>query len=151
MDVTSMNTYLQTQYANKQTIAAAESINNSISGISSNSTKEEIEDAVKDFETYMVEQVIKEMKESFTDDDEEDSTISMYTDYFMDSAISDVASKLVDQLGDSVTDDFVQQIMRNYGITGVTSGTTEDEGVDAATVSDEIAKENSSKVTEVLA
>ena len=150
MDAMSMNTYLQTQYANQAT-ALAESASNSISGISSTSTKEEIEGAVKDFETYMMEQVIKEMKDTFTSEDEENSNISMYKDLYMDSAISEIASQLVDQIGGDVTEDFVDQIMRNYGITATATVPTDNAGIDTAQVSEDIAQMNSSTVTAVQA
>lgn len=152
MDLTSMNTYLQSQYTN-QAKAAAETTAKSIGNISQNSSREEIEEAVKSFETYMMEQVVKQVKESFVNEDEEnkDTNMSMYKDLYMDKAIAEVASQLVDQIGGDVTDDFVEQIMRNYGITGTTGAQTESAGVDAATVSEDIAQTNASKVTEVLA
>lgn len=152
MDLTSMNTYLQSQYTN-QAKAVAETTAKSIGNISQNSSREEIEEAVKSFETYMMEQVVKQVKESFVNEDEEnkDTNMSMYKDLYMDKAITEVASQLVDQIGGDVTDDFVEQIMRNYGITGTTGAQTESAGVDAATVSEDIAQTNASKVTEVLA
>ncbi len=152
MDLTSMNAYLQSQYTN-QAKAAAETTAKSIGNISQNSSREEIEEAVKSFETYMMEQVVKQVKESFVNEDEEnkDTNMSMYKDLYMDKAITEVASQLVDQIGGDVTDDFVEQIMRNYGITGTTGAQTETAGVDAATVSEDIAQTNASKVTEVLA
>jgi flagellar protein FlgJ len=150
MDVTNAN-YLQTQYANTAARSAAEKTASSISGISENSSKEEITEAVKSFETYMMEQVLKEVKDTFVKTEDEDSTMSMYKDYFMDSAYTKVASQLVDQIGGNITDDFVEQIMRNYGITGTTNPAVDVAGLDADVVSDEIAKANSSTVTEVLA
>ena len=151
MDALSMSTYLQTQYAD-QAKQMAESTANSISGISATSSREEIEGAVKDFETYMMEQVIKEVKDSFVNEEESsDDTVSMYKDLYMDKAISEIASQLVEQIGGDVTDDFVDQIMRNYGITGTSSATTTTSGLDNATVSDDIAETNATTVTEVLA
>lgn len=150
MDAMSMNTYLQTQY-NNQTKALAESTAKSISGISETSSKEEIEDAVKGFETYMMEQVIKEVKDTFVNEEEKDDSISMYKDLYMDSAITEIASQLVDQIGGDVTEDFVDQVMRNYGITGTTSASSDNTGLDNTTVSDDIAELNASTVTAVQA
>ena len=117
MDVTGMGSYLQTQYTNNMNSNAAANATKSASGISSESSKEEVEKAVKSFESYFVEQVIKEVKKSFVpEDDNEDGTMSMYKDYFMDSAISQIASELVDEVGSGITDDFVKSIMLNYGI-----------------------------------
>ncbi len=151
MDITSMNTYLQSQYAN-QAKAAAQSATSSIGDLSSESSREEVEEAVKSFETYMMEQVIKEVKDSFTSiDEEEDSTVSMYKDLYMDSAITEMASQLVDQIGGDLTDDLVDQIMRNYGITGTTNLPTENNGLDSSTVSDDIAETKATTVTGVQA
>ncbi|MCR5196309.1 MAG: hypothetical protein K6D38_08320 [Pseudobutyrivibrio sp.] len=147
MDVTSMNGYLQSQYAN-----AAENTSKSIGKISKDSSREEITEAVKGFETFMLEQVLKQTKESLIPkDDKEDHTMSMYKDFFMDTAYTKVASQLVDQMGGKITDDFVDQIMRNYGITGNSNPQTDNMGLDAATVSDDIAATNASTVTEVQA
>ncbi|MBE5910603.1 hypothetical protein [Pseudobutyrivibrio sp.] len=147
-----MNTYLQSQYANaaKQ---AAEETTKSIGKITADSSKEEVTEAVKSFETYMMEQVLKQMKESFVDenDEEEDNSISMYKDFFMDKMYSEMASQIVDQVGDNITEDFVDQIMRNYGITGTTNLPLEDISPDDASVSEDIAKENTNTVTGVLA
>jgi flagellar protein FlgJ len=149
MDVTGMSTYLQTQYAN-QTKANADATAKSVNGISKDSSKEEITKAVKDFETYMMEQVIKQMKETFVNEDEdEDTTMTQYKDLYLDQAITHIASQLVDQIGGSVTDDFVEQIMRNYGITGTSSQAVENTGLNNEDVSDDIAKANSSTVQSV--
>ena len=148
MDVTGMSTYLQTQYAN-QNKALADSTTKSVNGINKDSSEEEIRKAVKDFETYMMEQVVKKMKDTFVNEEKGDSSMEMYKDLYMDSAITQIASQLVDQIGGSVTDDFVQQIMRNYGITGTSNPETEKAGTDNAAVSDDIAQTNASTVTSV--
>ena len=150
MDAISTSTYLQQQYAN-QSKALAESTAKSIGGISSTSSREEIEDAVKGFETFMMEKVIKQMKEAFVNEEDSDDTIGMYKDLYMDKAITEIASQLVDQIGGDVTDDFVEQIMRNYGITGTSSAQAQSTGVDDSKVSEDIAEVNASTVTAVQA
>ena len=131
---------------------SADATSKSVNGITKDSSREEIESAVKDFETYMMEQVIKELKDTFTSEDEEkDNTMGMYKDLFMDQAINKIATQLVDQIGGDVTDDFVEQIMRNYGITGTSSQASENAGLDAERVSDDIAQQNGSTVTGVQA
>ena len=123
-----VSSYLQSQYTTSAANSSAATATSAVSSISSESSREEIEESVKSFESYMVEQVIKNVKESMTsDDDDEDSTMSMYKDYYMDSAISTIASELVDELGGSFTDDMVDQIMRNYGITETVSEETTSE------------------------
>ncbi len=150
MDVLGTSTYLQTQYAN-QNKALAEATAKSIGGISKDSSKEEIEDAVKSFETFMVEKVIKQVKDSFVGEEDNSDTMGMYKDLYMDKAITEIASQLVDQIGGDVTDDFVDQIMRNYGITGTTGAPTEAAGQDNTKVSDDIARSNASTVQSIQA
>ena len=150
MDVLGTSTYLQTQYAN-QNKAMAEATAKSIGGISKDSSKEEIEDAVKSFETFMVEKVIKQVKDSLVGEEDTSDTMGMYKDLYMDKAITEIASQLVDQIGGDVTDDFVDQIMRNYGITGTTGAPTEAAGQDNTKVSDDIARTNASTVQSIHA
>ena len=150
MDVLGTSTYLQTQYAN-QNKAMAEATAKSIGGISKDSSKEEIEDAVKSFETFMVEKVIKQVKDSLVGEEDNSVTMGMYKDLYMDKAITEIASQLVDQIGGDVTDDFVDQIMRNYGITGTTGAPTEAAGQDNTKVSDDIARTNASTVQSINA
>ena len=146
IDATGMNAYLQTQYANQSRAAAAEATSKSISGISKESSKEEITKAVKDFETYMMEKVIKQMKETITMEEKSNDSMSMYKDLYLDSAINQIASQLVDDLGGNITDDFVEQIMRNYGITGTTNQAAESDGLNNDDVSENIANATGSTV-----
>ncbi len=113
-----MASYMSALGTNNYNTSKADNTKDSLHGLSSQSTEEELRDAVKSFETYFVEQVIKKVKESTTSlsGDEEDSTISQYKDLYMDSVISDIASDLVDNMGGSLTDDLVAQLKRNYGI-----------------------------------
>lgn len=150
MDVTGMSTYLQTQYAN-QNATVAKTTANSVSGISRDSSQEEITKAVKDFETYMMEKVIKEMKETISMEEKENDSLSMYKDLYLDQSITQIASQLVDELGGDITDDFVQQIMRNYGITGTASQQLDATGLDNDAVSEDIANVNGSTVTQIQA
>ena len=82
-----------------------------------NATDEELMEACKEFETYLVEQMYKAMEKTvMKDEEEEDSYISAYTDYFgdmqtqkyaemvTDSGSLGIAQKLYDQLKLNVAD-----------------------------------------------
>ena len=73
-------------------------------------------EVLKDFESYFLEQIIKKMKDTFTDEDEESSVASQYTDTFMDYAIEEVADILLDEVGGSMTQQLFEQMKRNYNI-----------------------------------
>lgn len=117
MDVSGISSMLnQTTATNNAAASKADSLQNSVHGLSSNSTDEELMGVLKDFESYFIEQIIKEMKETFTDEKEGSSVASQYTDTFMDYAIEDVADLLVDEIGGNMTQQLFEQMKRNYNI-----------------------------------
>ena len=79
-------------------------------------TDEELMEVLKDFESYFLEQIIKKMKDTFTDEDEESSVASQYTDTFMDYAIEEVADILLEEVGGNMTQQLFEQMKRNYNI-----------------------------------
>ena len=120
MDVSGITSMLnQTGVTNATTnknTAKTDSLTNSVNGLSSNSTDEELMEVLKDFESYFIEQMIKQMKETFTDEDEESSVASQYTDTFMDYAIEEVADMLLEEVGGNMTQQLFEQMKRNYNI-----------------------------------
>ena len=120
MDVSGISSMLnQTTAQNDAAASKTDSLKNSVNGLSSNSTDEELMEVLKDFESYFLEQIIKKMKDTFTDEDEESSVASQYTDTFMDYAIEEVADILLDEVGGSMTQQLFEQMKRNYNIPGV--------------------------------
>ena len=117
MDVSGISSMLnQTTATNNAESSKTDSLKNSVNGLSSNSTDEELMGVLKDFESYFIQQILKEMKETFTDKDKESSVASQYTDTFMDYAIEDVADLLVDEIGGNMTQQLFEQMKRNYNI-----------------------------------
>ena len=120
MDVSGITSMLSqtgaTSATNKAQSVKTDSLKNSVNGLFSNSTDEELMEVLKDFESYFVEQMIKQMKETFTSDDEESSMASQYTDTFMDYAIEDIADMLLDEVGGNMTQQLFEQMKRNYSI-----------------------------------
>ena len=117
MDITGMSAMLNQTTANTAASSKADGLTNSVNGLSSNSTDEELMGVLKDFESYFVEQMIKKMKDTFTNKEEEESSMaSQYTDTFMDYAIEEVADKMLDEVGGSLTQQLFEQMKRNYQI-----------------------------------
>lgn len=120
MDVSGITSMLSqtgaTNATNNASTAKTDSLKNSVNGLSSNSSDEELMEVLKDFESYFIEQMIKQMKETFTDDDEESSMVSQYTDTFMDYAIEDIADMLLEEVGGNMTQQLFEQMKRNYNI-----------------------------------
>ncbi len=120
MDVSGINSMLSqtgiTNATNNANKAKAEGLTNSVNGLSSESTEEELKEVLEDFESYFIEQIIKKMKDTFTEDDKESSVASQYTDTFMDYAIEDVADIILDEIGGNMTQQLFEQMKRNYNI-----------------------------------
>ena len=103
----------------KNTAAAnqASSLQSSLNSISSDSSEDELMQVCKDFESYFVEEVIKEVKKNLLPDDEEkDASLSTMTDYTMDFAVEKIADELIDQVGGNFTQSLYEQMKRNYNI-----------------------------------
>lgn len=117
MDISGISSMLnQTAAENSAQSSKADSLQNSALGLNSSSTEEELLEVLKDFESYFIEQIIKQMKETFTDEDEETSMAGQYTDTFMDYAIEEVADIMLDEIGGGMTQQLFEQMKRNYNI-----------------------------------
>jgi flagellar protein FlgJ len=115
MSIDSMASMLNTTNTDATTNYNANALKKSLNGVSSDTSADELMQVCKDFESYFVEQVIKQMKDTFTSDDDEDSTMSQYKDLYMDQAIETVADEMVDQIGESYTQTLYEQMKRNIG------------------------------------
>ena len=84
------------------------------------SSTEDLKSAMKSFESYFVEQMIKEVKktnDALNPDDDTDGWAGQMSDMYMDSTISTLASEIVDKYGDNFTDEMVDHMKLEYGIT----------------------------------
>lgn len=84
------------------------------------SSTEDLKSAMKSFESYFVEQMIKEVKktnDALKSDDDTDGWAGQMSDMYMDSTISTLASEIVDRYGDDYTDQMVDHMKLEYGIT----------------------------------
>ena len=96
--------------------ANASSVSSKLGNVNSSSSESDMKDAIKDFESYFVEQMLKNVEDSLKSDDE-DSTNSQMTDYYMDSVNQKMSDELLDQCGDRVTQKLYEQMKRNYNMT----------------------------------
>lgn len=116
MDVSGITSILNQTATQNASKAKADGLTASINGLSSESTEAELKEVLQDFESYFIEQMIKKMKDTFTDKEEESSVASQYTDTFMDYAIEEVADQLLDEIGGNLTQQLFEQMKRNYNI-----------------------------------
>jgi len=117
--ISGISDYYSLQSENSKAAANADKVTGKVGGISKDSSREEVKDAVRSFESYFLEQVIKQQKESvkaFSDDEEKDIYASQIEDMYSEQAIQKIAESMVKQNFEGMTDKFTDQIMRNYGI-----------------------------------
>jgi Rod binding domain-containing protein len=120
MDISStpyLNSYVNAaQSSNSKN--SADSISDKAKNLSSASSKEDLKEAVKSFEGYFLEQILKKEKENIDliNGDDGDLTTNQLEDFYMDQTISKVSSEMVDKNFGSLTDEFTDSLARTYHI-----------------------------------
>lgn len=96
-------------------------VTNTLNHLSTTSTEDELMETCKDFQSYFIEEILKEVKQNMTlEDEDEDSSLSTLTDFHMDSAVELISDQILEQSGNSFTQQLYEQMKRNYGIDSVT-------------------------------
>ncbi len=85
------NYYMQNAQNTARTSGLEQKLTN---GSMTEATDEELMDACKEFESYLVEQVLKQVKESIPKTEEEEN---QYTEYFGDMMLQEYASAITEQ------------------------------------------------------
>lgn len=122
--------YLSQTLDHSKSAASADSVSGAISGINENSSEEEMKQAIKDFESYFVEQVLKNVKNSVMG--EEESSMDQMTGFYMDNVTEKLADQIVDSVGNRMTQTLYEQMCRNYNIPVASETTAEPESTQAA-------------------
>lgn len=81
----------------------------------SGATDEELMDVCKQFESYFLEQIIKEMQKTVPSSDEDKSTSGL-VDYFKDTAIQELAKQSTEQNGLGLAQKLYEQMKVNYNL-----------------------------------
>lgn len=110
------STYLN-QLNNVQTDINASRVKNLVGSDFSTATDEELMDACKEFETYLIEQVLKQVEKTskiFSDDGDESG--GALVDYFMDSTMQKIAGDITDNQGLGIAQTLYESMKRQYSI-----------------------------------
>lgn len=115
MDLSSISNYYNS-VATKVPASA-----NNISQLSDADMKEKTDDELmevcKEFESYLLEQVFKEMdKTTSIFGEDEDNTSSQMVDYFKETTIAELASQSTEQNSLGLAQMLYEQMKRNYNI-----------------------------------
>ena len=117
MDIGSINNYMDQYQSTQQISKTAGQISKLSQSDLESATDEELMDVCKQFESYFLEQVFKEMEKTTNLFGEEDSESAAKTvDFFKDSAIEDLASQSTEQNSLGLAQMLFEQMKRNYEI-----------------------------------
>lgn len=109
MDISSLyNTYFDNSVSN----AKSSSLENAANKDMTKASDDELMDVCKQFESYFVEQVMKEMTKSVNLTDESNQLM----EYFKDMTIQELATKAADQTNLGLAQTMYEQMKRNYNI-----------------------------------
>lgn len=81
----------------------------------SGATEDELMKVCKQFESYFLEQIFKEMQKTVPKNDEDQSTSNL-VDYFKDTAISELASQSTEQNSLGLAQKLYEQMKVNYNL-----------------------------------
>lgn len=114
-DITSSYYDLNSIYGNTSTAstASADKLVDTLDGMNvKDASDEELLDACKSFESYFIEQVLKEAKKTVKDEDEEEN---QYLQYFGDTMIQEYA-KVISDRGDLGIAQTLYESMKRNGL-----------------------------------
>lgn len=134
MSISIDNTYF-TNYATSASDVSADKVSSSIQNAS---TDDEMMEACKEFEAYMVQQMFKNMQEAaeiFSDDEDDDS--NDYVNMFSDNYLQAISESMVNSgQGIGLAEQLYNSMVRNSGSTSVT---TEQAAASPSGTSDSVA------------
>ena len=115
MDI--LTSSIQSNYDLASSNASTSAITNSLDKDYSNSSDEELLDACKEFESYFIEQVLKQAEESLLMNEDEDSgSISQVKTYAKEGLITQYAKMISDSGSIGLANKLYEQMKRNYNI-----------------------------------
>ncbi len=119
MDFSGISSSAYADYIKDQGTTAGSKLKETISGTDySQASEDELLSACKQFESYFLEQVFKEMQKTvdcFKSDENSDPNNNL-VDYFQDSAIQQLASTSTELQGLGLAQMLYEQMKRNYNM-----------------------------------
>ena len=108
-----LNPYLNTPLTDS---VSGSNLSGKLDGVGSSSSADELKEVCREFESYFMEQVYKEMFKTIGDGEDGDSPLSTLVDYFKDSTLQTIAAETTEQTGGPLAQQLYEQMKRNYGI-----------------------------------
>ena len=132
----SYSNYINALTENTSAAAGTSKLSETLGSTGKASSDDELMNACRQFESYFVEQMFKEMEKTVpSDDDEKSGSNSQLLSYYKDSLIQKYAAESTEQNSLGIAQMLYEQMKRNYGITDNTENTENTE-----TAADESSK-----------
>ena len=116
MDISGLSGYYSDIYTNAASGQAAESVKNSLSSVNSATSDAELMDACKQFESYFVEQMFKEMWKTIPESEFSSGSTNSLVSFYKDEMIKTMAEDSTEQNGLGLAQMLYEQMKRNYGL-----------------------------------
>ena len=114
MDISSISSMYNDIYSSASTQSTSK-LEGQLDKDYTEATDDELMDVCKQFEAYFVEQVMKEVEKTIPKT-EEDSTMSMYTDFFKEQVMQTMAEEICDKQSLGLAQQMYEQMKRNYSL-----------------------------------
>ena len=116
MDISGLSGYYSDIYTNAASNQTAESVKNSLSSVNAATSDAELMDACKQFESYFVEQMFKEMWKTIPESEFSSGSTNSMVDFYKDEMIKTIAEDSTEQNGLGLAQMLYEQMKRNYGL-----------------------------------
>ncbi len=109
----SLDSYVDTSSVSS---ASGTDLSGKLKNIGQSASADELKEVCREFESYFIEQVYKEMFKTIGGEEDGDASMSSLVDYFKDGVIQQVAAQTTEQTGGPLAQQLYEQMKRNYGI-----------------------------------
>lgn len=114
------SSYYSDYYSNVSNVSK-DALEKTLGNVNDKTSEEELMKACKEFEAYFVEQIFKGMEKTVMKAEDEDSSASMYQEYFGDMQVQEYAKAATEQTngngtGIGLANQLYEQMKRNYGL-----------------------------------
>lgn len=96
--------------------ASGTDLSKKLQGAGTSESAAELKEVCREFESYFLEQMYKEMFKTIGASEEGDASMSSLVDYFKDGVVQKLAAQTTDQTGGPLAQQLYEQMKRNYGI-----------------------------------
>jgi flagellar protein FlgJ len=115
MDIGSLTSTYNDLYTSASS-ASTSKLESQLKSDYTNATDDELMDACKQFESYFVEQMFKEMMKTIPENEDSSSSSTTMLDYFKDEMIQNIADETTEQNSLGLAQMLYEQMKRNYGV-----------------------------------